>query len=127
VCELRRKLTLRLSNPRDLWVTDGVRTRDTWSHKPALRESEGTRLRDSEHLDDNAIPTETSQNAMPPRNAAASEPSDTELTQGILDALAQGLGGVAKTLAEQLNERQRQRVAAELSKVIDLADARRKR
>jgi hypothetical protein len=49
---------------------------------------------------------------VPPRSAAAFETTDAELERGVLDALAKGLDGVAKTLAEQLRARQAARAPA---------------
>ena len=59
--------------------------------------------------------------ALPPRSAAASEPTDAELERGILDALAKGLDGVAKALSAQLDERRRSRVG----NLVDLNARRR--
>jgi hypothetical protein len=61
-----------------------------------------------------------------PRSAAASEPSDADIERGILDALARGLDGVAKSLAGQLDERRRARVPANVES-IEEARAKRER
>jgi hypothetical protein len=58
-----------------------------------------------------------------PRSAAASEPSDAEFERGILDALAKGLDGVAKSLAGRLDERRRARAG----NVVDLNERIRRR
>jgi hypothetical protein len=50
--------------------------------------------------------------AVLPRNAAAKEPSDDDLERGILDALARGLDGVAKSLSSRLDERRQARLPA---------------
>jgi hypothetical protein len=64
---------------------------------------------------------------LPPAFAAAPELTDAELERAIVEALRKDLDDIAKTLSAQLKERQRQRVNAELSKVVDIAGARRKR
>jgi hypothetical protein len=53
------------------------------------------------------------------------EPTDAELERGIVDAVRQGLGAVAKVLAAQLEARQHARVPANLAS-LDEARAKRK-
>jgi hypothetical protein len=52
-----------------------------------------------------------------------SEPTDAELERGVLDALAKGLDGVAKSLSAQLDARRRARVP----NLLDLAEERERR
>jgi hypothetical protein len=58
-----------------------------------------------------------------PRPAAASEPTDAQLEQGILEAVHLGLGDVARTLAAQLEARRQ----AGTGKVVNLDSKRRQR
>jgi hypothetical protein len=57
-----------------------------------------------------------------PRSAATSEPTDVDLERGILEALARGLDGVARSLSERLVERR----AAHAGNVVPI-DAKRRR
>jgi hypothetical protein len=54
-------------------------------------------------------PEDDESRTLPPRSAAASEPTDAELERAIVDAVGMGLADVARTLAAQLEDRRRTR------------------
>src|SRR5580698_6990385 len=74
--------------------------------KPNEDDGLGAIPQDSAASEDDHARDDAGSYAMPPRSAAAIEPSDAEIERGILDALAKGLDGVAQTLSVQLRERQ---------------------
>jgi len=86
--------------------------------------AEPTAPDDSPAITTDAAGTTRVASASLPRSAAVSEPSDADIERGILDALARGLDGVAKSLAGQLDERRRARVPANVES-IEQARARR--
>jgi len=67
--------------------------------------ADGDTTRDSARLQSGPVEKDAERDALLPRPAAASEPTDAEIERGILDALARGLDGVAKALAARLDER----------------------
>jgi hypothetical protein len=115
-----RAVTRTLVFSRRIRVADGVRTRDTWSHKPSSDEAARAPSRDSAPLAGGVLETDAEPSPSLPRPAATVEPTDAELERGILDAVRAGLGDVARVLAAQLEARQRARAG----NVVELASRR---
>ncbi len=109
--------------PRIHGVTDGVRTRDTWSHNAVEHAAPREDAPNSAHLASEYPRASAAVSATLPRSAAASEPTDAELERGILDAVRLGLGDVARTLSGQLEARR----AARLPKNVTPIEAAKRR
>jgi hypothetical protein len=64
---------------------------------------------DSAGLEKQTRGDQTASGPLPPRNAAASEPTDAELKQALVAAMLEGRGAVAELLAEELKGRRLER------------------
>jgi hypothetical protein len=103
-------------------VTDGVRTRDTWSHKAGIRSGTTADAEDSRGSVEGDPRDGSASPDVLPRPAAASDPVEAALADALTKASAAGRFDVVAQLARELEARRTARAG-----VVVLAEARERR